>query len=484
MPYARRVLTYIFIYAKIFSEIRLVGEVRHMANQLENVIKEFDKFSYYTEGKIARGIEEYRKGQFAVVFKDKNGALLRDVHVRVKQVSHEFNFGCNLFCVDHFAQSDMNALYGEKFAHIFNYGVVPLYWNALEPEQGKPRFNADSERVYRRPPVDACVDFCREKGVRMKGHCLVYNSFQPDWISEDSRELKVQIDDRLRAISERYRNTFCDADVINEMYRIYKNCYKGMGCRNMQITDEKNHEKWAFDLCKRYFPNTRLFWNEGMFEVLGETNYSGFRSYYYLAIKEALLRGVPVEGIGIQYHANVDKEYEWAGNPWHPIRHVTNPLRLLDALECYGTLGLPIHISEISIPSYGYDLYDEELQAELTKRLMRLWFSAEKVDAIVWWNLADKTAIGDENQYYSGLLREDLSEKPAYKVMDELINREWNTSFDAVTDGRLNFAGFYGDYEIEAECGGKTVSKKVRLYRDNTGFDNRKCDFRVKEIII
>ena len=68
-----------------------------MSNQFENVIKEFDKYSYYTEGKISRGIEEHRKGQFALVFKDSAGNLLRGVRVHIKQISHEFNFGCNLF---------------------------------------------------------------------------------------------------------------------------------------------------------------------------------------------------------------------------------------------------------------------------------------------------------------------------------------------------------------------------------------------------
>jgi hypothetical protein len=146
---------------------------------------------------------------------------------------------------------------------------------------------------------------------------------------------------------------------------------------------------------------------------------------------------------------------------------------------------LPIHISEISLPSYGYDTQDEAIQAEVTKRLMRLWFSAENVNTIVWWNLADKTAMGDENLYHSGLLREDLSEKPAYQALDELINREWNTSLSAENvGGRLNFRGFYGEYEVEAAHAGKKTVQKIRLFRDNTGFDNRRCDFRVKEIVI
>ena len=98
--------------------------------------------------------------------------------------------------------------------------------------------------------------------------------------------------------------------------------------------------------------------------------------------------------------------------------------------------------------------------------------------------MADKAAIGEENAFYAGLLREDCSEKPAYKALDELINKEWHTKIDVNVSRRLNFAGFYGDYDIEAECDGKKFRGSVRLCRDTTGYDNRKCDFRMTEIIL
>ena len=106
------------------------------------------------------------------------------------------------------------------------------------------------------------------------------------------------------------------------------------------------------------------------------------------------------------------------------------------------------------------------------------------MDSIVWWNLSDKAAIGEENAFYAGLLREDCSEKPAYKALDELINKEWHTKIEVNASRRLNFAGFYGDYDIEAECDGKKFRGSVRLCRDTTGYDNRKCDFRTTEIIL
>ena len=447
--------------------------------QMQLLIDQFDSFGFYLDSKLDRDIEENRKGAFSLSFTDENGNPLQNVKLKIKQTSHEFKFGCNTFYLDQFEDEERRKAYREKFAHLFNFAVVPLYWDTLEPEEGNPRFGEDSVHVHRRPPVDTIVKFCEENKIRMKGHCLIYNSFQPDWISEDSREIKIKIDRRLKAIAERYPDKFVDVDVINEMFRIYKNCYKGFGCRNLQLTDEPDHEKWAFDLCKKYFPYSTLYWNEGMHETLGESQYSGFRSYYYMALKENLAKGAPIEGIGVQYHANGDPN-----KLFRQVHHSCHPLRQLDAFERYGDFGLPISISEISIPSFGHDPEDEELQAELAKRLFKLWFGRKHVDSIVWWNLADNTAFGDENLFHSGLIRNDCSEKPVYRVLDELINKEWRTNLTAEANGSFSFMGFYGDYEVEATHEGKTVTKTVRLYKDNTGYDNRRMNFRTKNIVI
>lgn len=449
-----------------------------MENGIKKIIENFDRHTAYVDGKIDRDIEEYRKGQFVLRFSDENGQALSRVRVKVRQTKHAFNFGCGLFYLDQFEDEKRRLLYRERFKKLFNYGVIPFYWDTLEPEQGAPRFASDAPFISRRPPVDTCLQFCEENGIASKGHCLVYNSFQPAWISEDNRVLKRQIDRRIREIARRYGDRIYDFDVINEMITVYKNAYPGNGARNLQITDEPSHEKWAFELCRRYLPEASLFWNEGMHESFGE-HYKGFRSFYYLMIEKMLREGVKIDGLGMQFHAFAKKE-----NAASRLETVCNPLRIIDVLERYGDFKLPIHISEVSIPSYSNEAVDEELQAELTRRLYRLWFSSKYCDSIVWWNFCDNTAYQGENAYHAGLLRNDCAEKPAYKVLDELINKEWNTSFEKTVSGELRFAGFYGDYEIEAECGGKKTVCKLSLRRDNTGYDNRLCDFRAKSIVI
>lgn len=446
---------------------------------MQKVIDQFDSFNFYLDSKLDRDIEENRKGQFLIHFTDESGRKLPNVDVTVRQISHEFNFGCTVFYLDQFPDEERNRAYRDKFTKIFNYAVIPLYWDTLEPEEGKPRFAEDSVKISRRPPVNSAVRFCTENNLRMKGHCLIYNSFQPDWLPESNREIKIKIDNRLKALSERYPTTFQDADVINEMISIYKNCYKGNGCRNLMITDERDHEKWSFDICKKYFPHTRLFWNEGMYETFGEQHYRGYRSFYYMALREWLDKGAPIEGIGMQFHANGDRD-----RIFEQIKTVCNPLRLLDVFDCYGEFGLPIHVSEVSVPSFTNEAEDEQLQAALVRRLYKLWFGRKNCNSIVWWNLADNTAFRGENRFHSGLLRSDCTAKPAYDVLDELIHKEWHTEFRTTANGRLNFSGFYGDYEIEAVCEGRRTVKKIRLFQENTGYNNKLCDFRGVTITI
>ncbi len=438
---------------------------------LEKAVNSFERFDYYLEKKLERDIDENRKGQFVLNFINKDGAPIKNARVKIKQIENEFKFGCTLFYLEQFPDKERNEMYKAAYKELFNYAVIPFYWDTLEPTEGKPRFSKDSEFISRRPPIDTMVEFCEENNIEMKGHCLVYNSFQPDWLPEHNRDIKIKLDNRIKAISENYADKIYDFDVINEMLTIYKNCYKGNGMRNLQITDEKDHEKQCFDMCRRYFPNARLFWNEGVDESFG-SHYRGHRSFYYMTIEKMLSQGVPINGIGMQYHA------------WKPDAQYTNPLRLIDVFDCYGKFDLPIHVSEVSIPSFGNDTYGEQLQAELTRRLFKLWFAQKHCEAIVWWNLADNTAYAGENAYRAGLIRNDCTPKASYKELEKLIKTEWRTSLEETVSEQLRFSGFYGKYSIEIYHNGEKTETQLDLFKDNTGYDNRLMDFRAKTIVV
>ena len=56
-----------------------------------------------------------------------------------------------------------------------------------------------------------------------------------------------------------------------------------------------------------------------------------------------------------------------------------------------------------------------------------------------------------ENVYAGGLVNFDGSRKKAYEVLDRLVNREWRTEFFANASEKIEFRGFFGNYEITVE---------------------------------
>ena len=102
-------------------------------------------------------------------------------------------------------------------------------------------------------------------------------------------------------------------------------------------------------------------------------------------------------------------------------------------------------------------------------------FSKQKWYAHLWNpNLKEiKASQGNmtlgENYYYGGLLRFDLSPKPAYYKIKELLQEKWHTEAGVIADekGESSFRGFYGDYEIEIETESGTETKNITLSKNS-----------------
>jgi GH35 family endo-1,4-beta-xylanase len=173
-----------------------------------------------------------------------------------------------------------------------------------------------------------------------------------------------------------------------------------------------------------------------------------------------------VDGIGMQFHMFYKQEEEEVETP-----AFYDPRRLYDVLDCYESFQKPIQITEITIPAYSENPADEETQGEVVKNLYRIWFSHKTVESIVWWNLVDGYAYvrdssdWNENVYYGGLLRHDLSPKPAWYIIRDLITKEWQTRAELFSgdSDQVRFRGFYGSYDVEVNRNGNRVTKKIVL---------------------
>lgn len=436
------------------------------------LLRAFDAAGEAVERRIEEGIEQHRKGTARLTVCDAAGKPLPGVRVGLRQTRHAFGHGANLFLLDELETPAKNEAYQSAFASAFNLATLPFYWSDLEPVQGQPRFAADSPRIYRRPPPDLCLEYCEANGIRPKAHCLTYHSpfATPAWVPDDIEATKRLLEARYRSIAERYAGRIRDWEVTNETLS---------GWHNTAFFGMRELVEWNFALAARYFPENHLIINEAS-EASWEF-YQYDRSQYYLLAERALSKGARIDAIGMQYHLFFPRETLPEKVPGY-----LDPHRLFAVLDTYAALGRPIQITEITIPAYSADAADEALQAELIERLYRVWFSHPAVEAIIYWNLTDGYAAfaapGDmsagENRYYAGLLRHDLSEKPAFQTLRRLFQETWHTDVTLTTDaaGQAEFRGFYGDYAAELTLPGASTAT-LSLHHQPGGATEHRLQF-------
>jgi hypothetical protein len=89
----------------------------------------------------------------------------------------------------------------------------------------------------------------------------------------------------------------------------------------------------------------------------------------------------------------------------------------------------------------------EERAGHRLAELYTLCFAHPAVGGVFWHGLVD-----DEEPGGGGLLRRDLSPRPAYRYLHKLIDLIWHSRASGVTDaaGLFSFRGFFGDYRIAA----------------------------------
>jgi len=427
----------------------------------------FEEQKDFWEKRANEGIEQHRKGDAKIKLTDKDGNPISNAKIKVNQKSHEFRFGANIFMLDEMETEEKNEKYKKYFTDVFNMATLPFYWSATEPEMGKTRYEKDSPKMYRRPPIDLCMEFCEKHGIEPREHALAYDRQFPNWVSDLSvEEVKLALERRYSEIAERYADKIRTIEVTNEM------CWPSEQ-RKSAFYDENDFIEWCFKLAEKYFPGNQLGINETQafpWEGRGRS-----ADQYYAYIEANMLKGARIDAIGMQFHSFVRREREY-----DRTRMLFNPQNLYQKMDLYSNFGKPLQVTEVTIPSYSWEAEDEEIQAEIIDKLYTIWFSHPNMEQIIYWNLVDGYAfvrdpnpekiaatqgnmtVG-ENYYHGGLLRYDLSPKPAYFKIKELLKERWHTEEEIVTDenGVADFRGFFGDYEVKIIADGKKVSESI-----------------------
>ncbi|MDR0520703.1 MAG: endo-1,4-beta-xylanase [Planctomycetaceae bacterium] len=371
-------------------------------------------------------IEKHRKENVRITV-TQNGKPVNGASLEFKMQRNEFLFGSNIFMFDRFRDKKDNAAYGEQFAAVFNFATLGFYWSSYESRQGQPN-DAYAEKVVR---------WCQEHRIRTKGHPLVWNTGDPGWIKEMPTEelFRVQTG-RAKTCTEHFRGQINTWDVINEVTEWQR---KDMQQRSPKLTElgksvgEEKLVRESFAAARQGNPDATLLINDYVTD-----------NRYAALLDKFVADGKPLfDAIGIQSHMHSG---------------VWNNQRLWETCERFARFGVPLHFTELTVMSLprhrDWEKADstpegETFQRTEVERIYTMLFSHPSVAAITWWDFSDQGAWMNAP---SGLVRKDMSPKPAYHALKKLITEDWTTNIvlKTDTDGRASVRAFRGDYQVIA----------------------------------
>jgi len=416
-----------------------------MKQAIENYRKTYDALL----PEINANIEKYRKGNFKIKVINQDGTPA-EARIKVEQKTHAFDFGTSALMIG--AMGDKEREYRDAVSNLFNFITTTFCWSVMETEPGKFRFEEGSKEIYRRPPSDRVLAFAKENNMKAKGQPLFCGRWCPDWVPKNLEKLKELWTKYVKAVAEKYDGAFSIFDVVNESYE------SNGSWRNMDWLPVPVPEfvQWLLNTAGD------IFSDQCVMEINESTdvNYGEYAEIYYNDNKKLLEEGVRLDSIGFQFHFFDGASFL--------ENHVSGEASLENIYQTYqkmSTLGIPLYITEITIPSVYENMSiqeGEELQAEILEKLYRLWFSVPNMKGIIYWNLKDGDVWKKEGDCRGCLIDEYLRKKKSYYTLEHLIKREWNTSFSSKTraDGSLDFSGFYGSYDVTVETGGLCIKKQ------------------------
>jgi len=269
----------------------------------------------------------------------------------------------------------------------FHADLLTRHFNSITPENVmKPVSIQPREGEFTWDEADKLVEFARENGLAVHGHALVWHQQVPDWMFEDadgnplepteeSKELVLQrLDTHIRAITERYQGDINVWDVVNEVIdETQEDCMRRSPW--YELTG-KDYIVTAFTVADEILPDTSLVIND-----YSMTDHAK-RECMVNLVQEMQADGVPIDGIGMQMHVNIES----------PI-----PSIVAQSIEAFAELG-EVHITELDMSIYTNDTdsYDEVpedimvLQGHCYKDLFNVFTEqADNLESVIFWGMAD-----------------------------------------------------------------------------------------------
>lgn len=360
-------------------------------------------------------------------------------------------FGCSNENSDAQAATNATTL-KEKYARYFSIGaavdadsytthaeLLSAHFDSITTEN-EMKFDAlhPGLDTYRYDTADAIVAFAEDQGMAVRGHALVWHRQVPSWLFRNSDGSEVTKDqllgrlhDHISNVVGHFRGKVGAWDVVNEAV---------MNDGSLRTGDEAETDqqsRWyeiigedyiaeAFRYAHEADPDAKLFYNDYY-------NYlPARRQAIYELLKGLLEEGVPVHGVGMQCHLNIEP----SSNPDHQSYYQTVE-NLEESIELYASLGLEVQVTELDVSLYvagnqytegdfyTLETFTEELQAKQAERYAEFFALFRKhrdaISSVTFWGVADDNTWLSEfssgRQDFPLLFDVNHQPKPAFEAV-------------------------------------------------------------------
>jgi len=287
--------------------------------------------------------------------------------------------------------------YAQTLGEEFNV-ITPeneMKFGVVSPERGRYDFSA----------ADAIVEFAEAKRIGVRGHVLVWHAQLPHWLVAGSltRSALVRImTDHITVLVGRYAGRITGWDVVNEAIGPdgkFRDSvwYQGIGPEYVEI---------AFRAARAADPSARLFYNDSGIESTDQ-----HLDAVHELLRELKRRAVPVDGVGLETHLDMDEPNGVEKLAW--------------AMNRLGALGLEMAVTELDVrmTAHGHPTAEQlATQAHLYRLVLRACLGSSNCDTCVLWGLTDRHSWVPH--FFPGknaalIFDENYRKKAAYQALAE-----------------------------------------------------------------
>jgi len=351
-----------------------------------------------------------------------------------------FLFGLLLTCFGVAQAQDTDKGLKEAYRDYFSIGVAVNKRNLAIPEQMaliRQQYNSitaendmkpvevhPAEGVWHWAGADSVADFCRQNGIKLRGHCLCWHNQFSEWMLYDKKGKPVKkevfykrLREHIHAVVNRYKDVVYAWDVVNEAISDDDRPRRGQAAspyrqsKLYQLCGDEFIAK-AFEYAHEADPQAQLFYNDYSCPDPGK------RDRIYNMVKKMLDAGVPIHGIGMQGHYNI----------YYPSEE-----QLEAAITKFSQLVKHIHITELDVrvnEEMGGQLQFSREGAKITpqidqmltgqyERLFRIFRRhRDVIDNVTFWNLGDRDSWVGVNNYPLPFDKDYKPKKAYYAIRD------------------------------------------------------------------